>query len=254
MSVNFVESPNIPNERINYCVIDSRLDELSRKFINILGINTIRIPLNNCVYESISGHPDIFLHHLGGNRIVYANELPTSIVFQFEELGFVMIAGESKLGSKYPYNISYNVLRIGEYAFHNLKYTDPVIKKIYNEEGIKLVHVNQGYSKCITCIVDKNTIITEDIGIKRACEKYNIEVLLIKPDKNIRLFGMDYGFFGGTSGLIDNNTLMITGNIYSHCEGEKIYKFLNEKGINIICLSNENLIDIGSILPLGVFL
>ena len=61
---------------------------------------------------------------------------------------------------------------------------------------------------------------------------------------------MDYGFIGGCSGLISNDTIVFFGNIEKHPDYDKIKVFVNSKNKTILSLSNENLLDLGSLIPL----
>ena len=110
------------------------------------------------------------------------------------------------------------------------------------------MQVSQGYSKCPLCIVDQNSFITEDEGIANTLKRHNINVLKISAG-DVRLPGLDYGFLGGASGKISKNLLAFTGDIRQHRDYDKIYDFCAERSVELISLSNEELIDIGSIIP-----
>lgn len=150
---------------------------------------------------------------------------------------------------KYPYNISYNIALFGNYAIHNFKYTDPKILEFINKNKIQKIDVKQGYSKCSICIVDEKSIITSDEGIVKACSEFNIDCLLITQGF-IDLFDMNYGFIGGCSGSISNDTIAFFGDITKHPDYEKIFKFITNKNKKIVCLSEENLLDLGSLIPI----
>jgi len=72
---------------------------------------------------------------------------------------------------------------------------------------------------------------------------------LIEPDQNIELYGLDYGFIGGSSGLIDKDKWALSGNFEKLKSADLIYDFLKSKSIKIISLTHNNVVDIGSILP-----
>ena len=123
------------------------------------------------------------------------------------------------------------------------------INRYIEKNNIKKINVNQGYSKCSICIVDENSIITSDNGIYNECIKHNIDCLLIRQGY-IDLFNMDYGFIGGCSGLLCNDELSFYGDIKKHPDYKKILHFVKSKNKKIISLSDENLLDLGSIIPL----
>ncbi|MDB8792035.1 hypothetical protein PN398_15030, partial [Romboutsia sp. 1001216sp1] len=157
--------------------------------------------------------------------------------------------GNLPIESKYPNNIQYNVCLFGKYAIHNFDYTDKNILKYIKENNLTMINVNQGYTKCSVCIVDENSIITSDEGIYKEVIKHNIDCLLISKG-NIDLFNMNYGFIGGCSGLISHKELAFYGNIKLHPDYDKIYDFVKSKNKEIISLSDEKLLDLGSLIPI----
>ncbi len=245
----FILIPNLPEDRVKTVVVDYRTDNRILLFLNSLGIEAIKTECCNELYDAINGHADIFIHHVGENSLVLAPNIYEKMSLKFIKKGFAVTKGDAWLQRNYPQNIAYNVLRIGKYAFHNTKYTDRQIRLLYEQRGIKLIHINQGYAKCSVCIVNENAAITSDIKIAKTLEHYGIETLRIKPG-DIELIGLDYGFLGGASGLISKFEIVFTGCIHRLKDCGKIIDFLNEKGIKVILLSNKQIIDIGSIIPL----
>lgn len=244
-----ISIPNIPNSKVKTVVVDYRVDNEILNSLNDMGIEVIKTTECNSLYKAINGHPDILMHHIGGKTIVLAPNIYDNLAQLFIKKGFAVTKGDAWLHRNYPNNIAYNVLRIGEYAFHNLKYTDRQIRILYENMNIKLHHVNQGYTKCSAALVNEKAIITSDIKMAKEFEKYNIESLLIKPGE-IRLLGLDYGFIGGATGLISDKEIAFTGSLNGLKDYKKILKFLDEKGVAVKILSSKKIIDIGSILPL----
>ncbi|NLD46776.1 MAG: hypothetical protein GX660_06195 [Clostridiaceae bacterium] len=247
--MSFVNVPNIPQNRVKSVLVDGRIDKNIEAGFEKNGISVIKTELYPALYAAVSYHPDIVFHHLGGNRIIHAPDTSINVIKRLSGLGFELVAGNSELCRNYPGNIRYNAARVGNIAFHNTKYTDAVLRENLENMGVELVHVNQGYAKCSVSIVDENSIITMDKGIARTAEAKGLEVLVIE-EENIRLPGLDKGFIGGSTGLLDRNKWAITGNIEKLASFYKVYDFLHKKGIEIVCLSKEDVIDIGSIIPI----
>jgi hypothetical protein len=248
--MNFVSVPNIPDRPVKYAVVDGRISRKCEEKLASLGISSIKTQQHEGVYEAVSFHPDIMLHHLGDGYIVLAPGTGSDIAGELKRLGFTLIMGSTRLLSSYPHDIAYNVARVGNIAFHNLKYTDSVLKSELVKRGVKLVHVNQGYSKCSISVVSSSCIITSDKGIARAAEENSIDVLVLEEDKNILLPGMSNGFIGGCSGLIDRNKWVVTGDFNRLACAKDIQDFLACRGIDIVSLSDEEIFDVGSLLPL----
>ncbi|MEG1448103.1 MAG: hypothetical protein RSC41_02120 [Oscillospiraceae bacterium] len=180
--------------------------------------------------------------HLGGNCI----SVPIG-------LGEIAVSGidiipSCELGGEYPMDISLNIALIDRVAVVGTKNINYNILQYISSQSYNIIKVKQGYCKCSICIVDDGAIITDDENIARALHNY-LDVLLISKG-NIELKGYNYGFIGGTCGLIDKNLLAFTGNIEKHSDYDNIKSFLDNHGCDFVCLSDKNLVDIGGILPL----
>lgn len=247
--MSIIQTPLLPKSKVKLVLLDYRTDEEIVNNFDNQDIQYIKtIPCKD-LYQAIDGHPDILMHHLGENKIVVAPNIYDEMYNLLTKKGFALTKGNTWLCRNYPSNIAYNVLRVDCFAFHNTKYTDKAILEEYEKTGVKLIHINQGYAKCSACVIDKNTIITSDYKLAKKAELYNIDALLIKSG-GIVLEGLNYGFIGGASGLISQKELAFTGEL-KHLEDEKIIiKFLEQKGIDVKILSNKQIVDIGSIIPL----
>jgi hypothetical protein len=247
--IDFIHKPFLPGNNIKAAMVDYRITVEASEALTSLGIETIKTVPCKELYDAINGHPDIVVFHIGDNKLVVAPNVFDMLKPVLVKKGFALTKGETWLKRNYPENIAYNVLRVGSFAFHNTKYTDKVILEELKKEYIEVIHVNQGYTKCSTCIVDENSIITSDYMIAKTAEKYGIESLLIKSG-GIVLEGLNYGFIGGSSGLLSKNIMAFTGSLDKIQDNYKIVDFLNSKGIEVKILSTKQIFDIGSIIPL----
>lgn len=246
----FINDPNLPIKRVNTVILDYRADDEILLSLSNMGIDIIKTDCCAELYEAINGHPDILMHHIGNNRIVVAPNIYDKIAPKLQKKGFALTKGAAWLQRNYPQNIAYNVLRIGKLAFHNTKYTDVEIRKIYEKQGVKLIHVKQGYTKCSVCVINEFSVITHDIGIARVTENWGIDTLLIEPG-DIDIIKLNYGFIGGASGLISKNIIAFSGVINNMKNFDKIVEFITLKGVDIKILSNKKIMDIGSIMPIS---
>lgn len=247
--MKFVKSPFVPSKKIDLALIDNRASENIIKNLNKLNINIIKSIKCNDTYDAISCHPDICVIKLNDNDILVAPNVYNYYNKNLTSLGFNIIKGNLPVGRKYPNNIQYNLVILGNKAIHNFKYTDTVLLDYIEKNNIKKINVKQGYCKCSICIVDENSIITSDEGIYNEVIKDNIDCLLI--DKGyIDLFELNYGFIGGCSGLISNDTLAFFGNIENHPNFKDIEKFVSSRGKKLLSLNEEKLTDLGSLIPL----
>jgi len=245
-----VDIPNLPTDDVTIIIIDGRSSQKIKDALIVRNISIIETMAHPDVYAAIAYHADIIFHHIQGNIIVYAPNTPEFLINRLTDMGFDMKIGNTVLKNKYPDTIAYNIARIGNYAFHNTKYTDPVVKQLLLERGVEFIHVNQGYTKCLICIVDQNSIITSDADICKKAEKAGIDVLLIQPDTSIKLEPFNMGFLGGATGLIGRNKLAFTGNLESHRNFREILSFLSLKNVDVVMLNDGTLMDIGTIVPI----
>jgi hypothetical protein len=247
--LEFLRTSFIPEADVKLAAVDYRISKEAEASLSSKGIELIKTVCCTELYEAVAGHPDMLLYHAGDNRVIIAPNVFQQLAPVFDKKGFAVTKGATWLVRNYPGNIAYNILRMGDLAFHNAKYTDAEIVKELEKGNVKLINVNQGYTKCSTCIVDSRTLITSDLKLARTAEAFGIESLLIKPG-GIELRGLNYGFIGGASGLLSKKHLAFTGSLSCLEDGERIIEFLELKGFEITFLEKGKPVDYGSIIPL----
>lgn len=232
-------------------ILDYRTSAEIIKNVQAQGIDTIlSYPCENLPWQ-VNGHPDLMYHRISKE---FGCVAPNSFEYFIKEFALhreilknrVFIKGETRLGSQYPEDIHYNVLRIGNFAFGKLSALDNRLLVALVKQGVELVDVKQGYAKCSVAVTSKNSAITSDKGIAKELEIRGVNVLLLEYG-GIDLPGYDYGFIGGASGLIGNK-FFLTGRFMDESVYKNIERFVMENGSELIYLSNGKIIDIGSIL------
>ena len=243
-----VKIPNLPTGKVKVVIVDCNAPKTLFDYFDKNKIEYIKSTyLKNCI-DAVSTHPDMQICHIDGN--VYVCE-PSVYDYYNDKLsifGIKLIRGKTQVLSTYPKDISYNVVITDRFFMHNLKYTDKVINKHIESTDISIYNVKQGYTKCATCIIEKNAIITSDEGVYKSCIKNSVDCLLISVD-NIKLGNRVDGFIGGSCGMIDYKTLLFCGDISAHKSYNEIVNFASEYNVKVISSSKEMLTDIGSIIP-----
>lgn len=240
-------NPFIPNAKASIAIIDARASLEIKNSLNNLGVKVIDTCKCEELYDSISYHPDIVMHPINHEKVIVAPNVYDYYNDILPFYGIKVIRGEKKLGRNYPENIAYNVARISRYAVHNTKFTDEKLKFYLEKEHIEFIHVRQGYSKCSIAIIAENACITSDPSIYNELIKHRVDVLMIK-EGYIELPGFNYGFIGGTTGMLSERDLLIAGTLKDHPSLFDINDFLIKHKIKIHYLSNNKIIDIGSII------
>lgn len=198
----------------------------------------------NICDESVSTHPDMQIHFLKNDYAIcapcvyeyYKEILPRHITLK---------QGISDIGYTYPKNCAYNIAKVQKYIICNTKFAEKTILDFYKQAKYKIIHVNQGYSKCNICPLLDKVFLTEDMGIYKACEK-ELSPVLLKAG-GVKLNGFDYGFIGGSTGSF-GDTIIFCGKINSHPSAEKIIEVIKNCGLKYIELSKNILHDFGTVI------
>lgn len=225
-------------------LVDFRISETEEKNLNKIGYNCIKCPPSEKLLDAVKGHPDMLLNVIDNKNIIVHKDMESGFVNLLKDLKKNVYYSEKSLSKKYPSDIILNALNGDSCFVHNLKYSDKNLLKFFENKA--KINVKQGYTKCSTAVVSEKAAITSDKGIGYALRALNFDVLLLPPG-DILLPGMNYGFIGGTCGLASDNKMIFYGNLNNYIYGKEIIKFLNKYNIAPIYLSDEKLIDRGSI-------
>lgn len=244
--MSFIKLPYLPKKKVKLCCIAAGNPKINRALKN-LSIEVMECCGTEAVDKPLRNHPDINMAPLGENKVICSCE-NADLMQKLRSYNFDVIKSEKSVKSPYPEDVILNVARLGDFFIGN-KVMDSHIKDYSAENNLKNIILKQGYVKCTTCIVNEKSVITSDRGTAPILRDCGLDVLLI-DEGNIELPGYDFGFIGGCSGLISENMLAFSGNIEDHPSFPKIKAFLYDRNIDYISLSQEKLIDIGSIIPL----
>lgn len=248
--MGFIKQTLLPGHDVSLLAVDARMEAGMKNALKTFGINLVEIPPCHGLGEPVAGHVDLQIIHVRDNIMVCQPHLPATVYEKLKEYGFDIYAGDTVLKKDYPSDVAYNVAIVGQVAFHNTKYTDRVIIDLLSRFKIRLVHVNQGYTKCSVLPVSDNSIITDDPSIEKAAAREGLRVLKIPPQKNILLPGFNYGFIGGVAGFIGKNVLAFAGNMDMLDSRDEIKGFLAEHNVKWVNLGHNGIHDYGSLIPL----
>lgn len=239
--------PHLPTQPVRQLLIGECWKSLLEDPLSKRGIRLESLPSNLKLAVPVRGHIDLLIQPVGENIWVAEPDSFPQAKMKFPCLS--VLRGSKRLSEKYPKDIAYNGLRIGNHFFHNLKQTDSVVLEQLKKQGVILHSVKQGYAKCAVCPITEASAITADAGLAKALRLAGIDVLQITPG-NISLPGYDTGLIGGSAFLIAPNCLAFTGNFFRHPDAEKIVRFLETYQIQTDILTDLPLFDIGSALIL----
>lgn len=226
-------------------IIDSRMRNEEKEYLKKYG-ELIEIECQDCVYDEISAHPDIFFCKIN-DQIFQAPNLKLEKQLKTQK-------GSSSVGKQYPDDVKYNICQIGKKIIHNFKYTDSLVNDYINSIGLEKINIKQGYTKCSIAVTSENSCITSDEGIYKILQKESIDVLLLRDeiihlqDKNKNITNMN-GFIGGSSCIIDNKFILF-GDSNKLKSKEQLVDFLNKQKLELIDFKNLEIIDYGGVILL----
>jgi len=242
-----VHIPNLPTAAVRFVIAAEGVVGLNES-LKKLSINVLSCQKNLLLENSLACHADMLVYHLGDNKILLSRE-QMFLQDKLSHLDYKVNSISSRIMSPYPSDVFLNAARVGKWLICNIKTTAPEILSAADEMSLEIIAVKQGYTKCSICVINENTIITDDNSIYNASKAKGIDVLLIRKG-SIKLKGHEYGFIGGCTGLIDKTKLAFCGDYKKHDDCRSIDKFLDKHGIEPVVLLEGELHDIGGILPI----
>lgn len=238
----FLVNPNLPDGRVTLAAAGNYPEIISA--LQSIGIGTLSLE-NRLLPEEVRRHSDMLICHTGDNSLFCD---PSQNRALLEGMGFITEIS-SPLGKAYPEDVRLNVAVGQSFFVYNPKAADKMLAGELIIRGKRPVAVRQGYSKCSVCFVTNKAVITEDEGIAAALAVTGTDVLVISKG-DIYLSDTHYGFFGGSSGKTDKDTLAVTGEIKYHRDGIRIKEFCKKHSVELLELKKGRITDIGGILPL----
>lgn len=244
----YIQPPNLPKGRVCLAAVGEEYPEIISA-LKKQGIETIVVSKDMRLERYERSHPDLRLCHLGNNEVMIYRE-DNALFEVISKKGFNVLFAENEIYAKYPKCAALNALIIGNTFVCNKKAVDGKLFTEAQKRGYEVVFTSQGYSRCAACVVSENAAITSDPAIYSAL-KDKIDVLKISAG-HIRLADTYDGMIGGCSAMIGKGLLAFCGDIEKHPDFDKIQKFLCKHDVKYICLSKDELIDVGTIIPLKI--
>jgi len=210
----------------------------------------IKTPKSDNLYEAINGHTDIQINVISKSDrlLIVQKDIDKNFLNLLDENNLKYIFSNNSLTYTYPGNIILNGLILNNFFIHNTKFTDPNLLLSVKEK--KIINVKQGYTNCSILKVTDNAFITSDLSIFKELKKFNFDILLLPPG-DIILEGLNYGFIGGTGGLIKEDLMIFFGSLDHYIHGDLVKNFLKKYNVNYINLNNDiPLIDRGGIFTI----
>lgn len=229
-------------------VIANRLLSGAEKYLKNNGFEILSFPDNPNADARVAHHADLSFFFNGIDTLFVAAEF-SAYEDKLKKYCKNVVVINKNLSGKYPGDVLLNCVCVGKNFICNTQTVAEEILSEMKKSGYNIINVSQGYTKCSVVPVSEKAIITDDESVYSECVKHGIDVLKVSKG-SVRLDGFDYGFIGGTAGMISENTILFNGNIKQHQDYKAIELFLEKHSVKFVC-TEDKLTDIGSIIPIG---
>lgn len=243
---SFLQHPRLPEGRVSLALISGEAPWLQASLAN-LGVETLTTPQDERLPKPVAFHPDLQVCPLPDKRMFVLKG--SLLAAALRELGCDLWETHEMPGDVYPQDVRCGGLVWGAYLIGNPKGLDRKLIQQAQHLGLGLMAVRQGYCACSIALVDRQSAITADRGLYQAFTAKGFQMLLIQPGY-IRLPGYDTGFLGGCCGKLAPDKLAFAGQLAWHPDGKRIQRFLEQRGVTTVELTEGPLIDVGGIVPL----
>lgn len=229
-----------------FALVDERISDACLSSLEGHGYYVIKLPKMSDINSPIASHTDIISFKLK-EKLFFSEKYFNRFFDILSPLNpqNITLTKDSQ-GVNYPLDAIFNGLLMGELLFCKSDTFSKEILAIASENGVKAVHVKQGYPACVTLKISENAAITADKGMEKALKSKGISVLTIENGA-VSLPPYEYGFIGGAGAAFEDKVYFL-GDIKKHPDGERIISFTEENGRSAVSLSNEPLVDLGGIL------
>ncbi len=227
---------------------DIRISEKCVKALRGLGYTVICLPPWDRLSSPVASHPDMLLFPIE-DRVIVSSDYYSFAKNQIDELikrtNKRLVLANDAASKDYPFDILFNALILGNRIYGKLSHLSRSVLRTAEELGYALSDTKQGYVKCSSLQVGERAVITADHGLADLFRKNGEDVLEISVG-SILLPPYDYGFIGGASGVTEGEVLFC-GDLRTHPDCERITLFCEKHGKRVLSLSDEPLLDVGSI-------
>lgn len=238
--------PRIPTDSASLVLVSGEYPFLAEN-LKKQGIDAIKTIADQRLPYPVRFHPDMQVCVLNKEILFVLKE--NELKKQLRQYGIEVYETHKVPVDSYPGDVLCNAFVLGNHLIGNTAFIDSAIVEATEKLALKKLFVKQGYAACSTAIVAEDAVITADKGIASAMASNGFDVLRIRQGY-IKLPGYDTGFLGGCCGLIAPKLLAVSGRLSSHPDGNSIYDFLKAKNIDVLELSDNELLDVGGIIPL----
>lgn len=233
---------------MRYAVVDRRIAAEIECSLGGYVDKILKLPAFEPLPSPVASHPDMLMWRYERTVVTYRDyfEVAREQFLALESIGYSIVLCDERPSDKYPTDISLNCVSIGRNIVANTKFASAQIHKIAKSRGLRMLHVNQGYTKCATVCVADTAIITADPSIYGCAVKNGICALKIR-EGHVGLDGYGTGFIGGATGKLED-AVLFCGDLSTHPDASRISEFCASHKKSAVSLGSGALYDYGTVM------
>lgn len=193
---------------------------------------------------AVRTHPDMSIFKYDEETLIASQESFEyySEIFKATKIKIIN-ANEDPL-SKYPGDVKFNALRVGE---HLICKKDVCAEAIMTRFDIdKTINSSQGYVKCSVMDIGGEYFVTDDKYLQKIFNGLGYKSILLEKGL-VKIKDYDYGFIGGASGYA-RDKIFLTGLIKDEANRIRLEEFAREINKELIYLTEYDIFDVGTLM------
>lgn len=225
-------------------IVDRAYYDILRDKLNKFNINSFPSFESKILKGAVKTHPDMSLFKYDEETLIASRESFDYYNEIFKGTKINIINADEDPLEKYPYDVKFNALRVGEHLICKKDVCAEIIIKRFDVN--KIINSSQGYVKCSIIDVGSEYFASDDKYLYEIIKSFGKKCILL--DKGfVKIKDYDYGFIGGASGYA-RDKIFLTGKIINEANRIRLEEFAREINKELIYLTEYDIFDIGTLI------
>lgn len=225
-------------------IVDRAYYDILRDKLNKFNINSFPSFESKILKGTVKTHPDMSLFKYDEETLIGSQESFDYYNEIFKGTKIKIINADEDPYEKYPSDVKFNALRVGEHLICKKEVCAKSIIKRFDVN--KIINSSQGYVKCSVIDVGSEYFASDDKYLYEIIKFLGKKCILL--DKGfVKIKDYDYGFIGGASGYA-RDKIFLTGKIISEANRIRLEEFAREINKELIYLTEYDIFDVGTLM------
>lgn len=225
-------------------IVDRAYYDILLDKLNKFNIKTFPSFEGKILKGAVKTHPDMSLFKYDEETLIASRESFDYYNEIFKGTKINIINADEDPHEKYPSDVKFNALRVGEHLICKKDVCAKNIIKRFDEE--KIINSSQGYVKCSVIDIGSEYFASDDKYLYEIIKSLGQKCILL--DKGfVKIKDYDYGFIGGASGYA-RDKIFLTGKIINEANRIRLEEFSREINKELIYLTEYDIFDIGTLM------